>query len=137
MEALKTKKHHITSERAAALIARYQQSKPTLIDAGVPGAASVLPDCEFFKAEAVKALLNMPGCTTLKVCLGMYEDGRIVSILQAADDGGNPVLPALSAGKPGKPVATLEGDDDPNTGDGEDEGDGDPTGSMNDSVRTP
>ena len=53
--------------------------------------------CETFDKTAILALLASVNAASLRIYLGEKEDGKICSVLVAADAKGNDILPVTSA----------------------------------------
>ena len=78
--------HSITLTEAIDLMNRFRATR-----------ASNLPLSETFDKNSVLALLAVPTATSLRIYLGEKVDGKICSVLVAADAMGNDILP-ISAG---------------------------------------
>lgn len=74
--------HQITLQEAIDLTTRFRNN---------PG--QDMPLSETFDAASVRALLNQSGCQSFRVYLGRKSDNRICSVLVAADDNGQDILP--------------------------------------------
>ena len=51
---------------------------------------------ETFEADAIRALLAVPGCQYLRIYLGAKSDDSVVAVLAAADASEADILPAAS-----------------------------------------
>lgn len=78
-------KHRIPVERGASMTARYRTQRKKLLKGELDGKDDVLPLCETFDKEAVKRLLDQPGCTGLRVYYSMDEEDRIHALLVGVD----------------------------------------------------
>ena len=74
--------HQISLEEAIELTKRYRND---------PGAD--LPNAETFGRDSIAALIEQPGCHAFRIYLGRKADGKICSVLVAADAEGHDILP--------------------------------------------
>jgi hypothetical protein len=74
--------HQITLAQAIELTSNFRTN---------PG--EDMPYAETFSAGSVKALLEQEGCHSFRIYLGRKTDDRICSILVAADENGQDILP--------------------------------------------
>lgn len=78
--------HQITLEQAIELTTRYRNN---------PVADMALS--ETFEAASVSAMLNQPGCQSMRIYLGRKADNSICSVLVAADAEGHDILPPITS----------------------------------------
>ena len=88
-----TNNHEITLQTAVEMTKRYRANKPVNF-----------PICETFGAEAIKKLLDTPGCTSLRIYYGMKDNNEVDAVLVAANDEGEDLLPGLALLENDEPV---------------------------------
>ena len=91
--------HSISLAEAIELTSRFR-----------PNRTSNLPLAETFDKNAILAMLAVPNATRFRIYLGEKEDGKICSVLVAADAEGSDILPTAitSANVTNDPPYILE-----------------------------
>lgn len=74
---------HITLSEAIDLTTRFRATRP-----------SDFFICETFEGDAVRQLLDEPGCAFLRIYLGRKSDGSVVAVLVEADNEERDILPS-------------------------------------------
>ena len=81
--------HLISFNVAKDLIDRFKANKRPMLNIGYEHSLSF---AETFDAEAVKTLLQQPGCVKFRVYMGMKEDLSICFVLVGVDETDNEIL---------------------------------------------
>ena len=84
-------KNLITLAAAKELTKRYRANLDNVTTAEYAGA---LKYSETFDAEAIRAILNQPGCVEFRAYYGMKEDKSVCSIFVGVDDKGQDIVSA-------------------------------------------
>lgn len=80
--------HSISLEKAIELTTRYRQNRP-----------ENFPICETFEKAPVIAMLNHPDAVKLRIYMGEKENGKVVTVLCAANELGEDILPLQLLGQ--------------------------------------
>lgn len=81
-----------------------------------------IPFCETFNREAIDALLAVEGTSSVRIYMGVDENGKVRFILLPVDAEGNNIIANLTGESSRKQLGRGQDDGD---GDGEGDGDGD------------
>lgn len=84
--------HEISLQTAVDMTTRYKANRP-----------ANFPLSETFGIDAIKRLIAVAGCASLRIYYGMKEDKEVDAILVAVNEKGEDILPGLA----------LAGADDP------------------------
>ena len=77
----------ITLEEAKALRRNFRNNRQKL-----PGTADAIPDSETFKREHIEQLLKQPGCTSLRIHLGMDDRHNLKLMIIASNEKDEDIL---------------------------------------------
>ena len=86
-------KHRITLDQAKKLTKHFRDEKEKVIKDNFKG-KKMLPTCETFERTAFDQLLAQPGCTHVRIYLGMDEDKLVKIIAVGVDENGHDILPS-------------------------------------------
>lgn len=75
--------HLITLEEAKSLTERYRNQKDAMTTEAYNQSLSI---SESFDAEAIKAVLNQPGCTGFRAYFGLNEENKVCLIFVGVND---------------------------------------------------
>ena len=87
----KTPPHAISLEEAIELTTRFREHR-----------TDNLALSETFDKNSVLAMLSVPNSAKLRIYLGQKVNGEVCSVLVAADEAGNDLLPPISSSRDGE-----------------------------------
>jgi hypothetical protein len=85
-------KHRITLDQAKRMTKHFRNEREKVIKDEFRG-KKMLPTCETFEREAFEQLLRQPGCTHIRIYLGMDEEKQVKVIAVGANEKGEDILP--------------------------------------------
>jgi D-lyxose ketol-isomerase len=85
-------KHFITLEKAKEFTQRYRTSLPNMLTSDFNGALSF---SETFDADAIKAILDQPGCVSFRSYFGMNEDNKVCVIFVGVNENNEDMVGPL------------------------------------------
>jgi hypothetical protein len=85
-------KHFITPGQAKKLTKNFRQKRENMVRDEYRG-PKTMPLCETFERAAFDALLAQPGCTSIRVYLGMDEGHEVKLIAVGVNEKGDDILP--------------------------------------------
>lgn len=88
--------HSISLEEAIELTSRFRANRP-----------SFMPICETYDKASVLEMLNVESAVKLRVYMGEKSNGNVCTVLVAADEQGNDILPVQE-----DPIPSLVMDED-------------------------
>ncbi len=91
MDSLKKINHFIKPAIARLYILRFRELNKTLAKQKILNLVS-FPNCETFRADAVKLLLDQAGCKALRIHLGVNEKNEICMILSGVDENAKDIV---------------------------------------------
>ena len=88
-------KHFITLDHAKKLTKNFRHKRERMVSDEYRG-PKTLPLCETFERAAFDALLAQPGCTKIRVYLGMDEGHEVKLIAVGVNEKGQDILPDVN-----------------------------------------
>jgi hypothetical protein len=95
--------HIISLEEAKKMTALFRSEREKILKEEYRG-RNILPLAEKFDTESVRHLIDQPGCTGLRIYMGMKDDLTVHSILVGVDEQDEDMLPA-TVSKPSSGMA--------------------------------
>lgn len=83
--------HFITREQAKKMTETYRREKENILNSQYQG-KDILPNLETFDAAPFREVLNKPGCTSLRIYLGMNDDLKVRIIAVGVNENGEEIL---------------------------------------------
>lgn len=102
--------HFISLERAKQMIALYRNERENILADSAKG-QNILAFSESFDRAAFERILAQPGCTGVRIYLGMDESRKVHAIVVGYDESGADILPTAATASLQSTTTTGENDD--------------------------
>lgn len=108
METIETKTgQFISLEKAKQLIKKFKVDKDKIVKDEYKG-KNLLPNSETFDRYAIDTLLQLPGCTKIRIYFGMEEDDKVSLVIVGVDKDGKDILSPTTLKDSSQSIASVE-----------------------------